>query len=180
VEAKDPSFYFSHDTSEFQPEELIASITRYAVYSDGTTSENGEILDDFDAFDFGGLTPEILYTQECSEYYVSLNVTDEFGTHTITEQVKAYIGVKGDANLDGVADAKDAAKLLEYAAAVGAGQDMPLYSDSDETSENLAHFLAEVNASGDADAKDAALILEYAAAIGSGEPKTWDEILGAA
>jgi len=37
-----------------------------------------------------------------------------------------------------------------------------------------------VNASGDADAKDAALILEYAAAIGSGEPKTWDEILGAA
>ena len=180
VEAKDPSFYFSHDTSEFQPEELIASVTRYAVYSDGTTSENGEILDDFDAFDFGGLTPEILYTQECSEYYVSLNVADEFGTHTITEQVKAYIGVKGDANLDGMADAKDAAKLLEYAAAVGAGQDMPLYSDSDETSENLAHFLAEVNASGDADAKDAALILEYAAAIGSGEPKTWDEILGAA
>lgn len=180
METKAPNFYFSHDTREFQPEELIASITRYAVYSDGTTSENGEVLDDFDALDFGGMTPEILYTQDGNAYYVSLNVTDEFGTHTITEQVKAYIGVKGDANLDGVADAKDAAKLLEYAAAIGAGQDAPLYSDSDETSENLAYFLAEVNGSGDADAKDAALILEYAAAIGSGEPKTWDEILSAA
>ena len=149
--------------SEFQPEELIESITRYAVYSDGTTSENGEVLDNFDAFDFGGLTPELLYTQDGNEYYVSLNVTDEFGTHTITEQVKAYIGVKGDANLDGTVNAKDAAKLLEYAAAIGAGQDASLYSDSDETSESLAYFLAEVNSSGDADANDAALILVYAA-----------------
>ena len=106
--------------------------------------------------------------------------TDEFGVQTITDQVKAYIGVKGDANLDGTADAKDAAAVLIYAAAIGAGQDAPLYSDSDAASENLAFFLAEVNSSGDADAKDAAAILEYSAAIGSGEPKTWDEVLGAA
>ena len=46
--------------------------------------------------------------------------------------------------------------------------------------EDLAFYLAEVNTSGEADAKDAALILAYAAAAGSGEPKTWEEILGAA
>ncbi len=180
MEAKDAQFYFSHDTNEFQPEDLIESITRYAVNSDGTVSENGEVLENFDAIGFDGLTPEIVYTQEGCEYYVDLRITDEFGTQTITEQVKVYIGVKGDANLDGTADAKDAAAILNYATAIGAGQDAALYSENDETLENLAFFLAEVNGSGDADAKDAAAILEYAAAIGSGEPKTWDEILGAA
>ena len=180
VETKAPQFYFSHDAEEFKPEDLIESITRYAVYSDGTVSENGEIVEDFEDVGFDDLTPEIIYTQQGNEYFVSLKITDAFGTQMITEQVKTYIGVKGDANLDGVADAKDAAKILEYAAAVGAGQDTLLYSDSDETSEDLAFFLAEVNSSGVADAKDAAAILEYAAASGSGESKTWEEILGAA
>ena len=78
------------------------------------------------------------------------------------------------------ADAKDAAAILTYAAAAGAGQSTPLYSADDRTMEDLAFYLAEVNTSGDADAKDAALILAYAAAAGSGEPKTWEEILGAA
>lgn len=180
METKAPQFYFSHDTSEFQLEDLVESITRYAVYSDGTVSENGEVLPNLDMVSFNGMTPEMIYRDGGYEYFVSAAITDEFGVQTITDQVKAYIGVKGDANLDGTADAKDAAAVLIYAAAIGAGQDAPLYSDSDAASENLAFFLAEVNSSGDADAKDAAAILEYSAAIGSGEPKTWDEVLSAA
>ena len=179
VETRAVQFYFSHDTNEFQPEELIAGITRYAVYFDGTVSEKGEALESLEDVSFNGLTPELLYTADGYVYHVAAVIADEFGMQPIRAAGIVYIGVKGDANLDGTADAKDAAKLLEYAAAVGAGQDASLYSGIDERVESFTFFLAEVNAAGDADAKDAAAILEYAAAIGSGEPKSWKEILNA-
>ena len=180
METKAPQFYFSHDKNEFQPEDLIERITRYAVYSDGSTSENGEILENFDHVDFSEPTPEFIWNGDSYWYSLSVTIEDDFTGQTIEKAVDICVGVKGDANLDGTADAKDAAAILTYAAAAGAGQSTPLYSVDDRTMEDLAFYLAEVNTSGDADAKDAALILAYAAAAGSGEPKTWEEILGAA
>ena len=180
METKAPQFYFSHDKNEFQPEDLIERITRYAVYSDGSTSENGEILENFDHVGFSEPTPEFIWNGDSYWYSLSVTIEDDFTGQTIEKAVDICIGVKGDANLDGTADAKDAAAILTYAAAAGAGQSTPLYSADDRTMEDLAFYLAEVNTSGDADAKDAALILAYAAAAGSGEPKTWEEILGAA
>lgn len=90
----------------------------------------------------------------------------------------AEAGTKGDANLDGVADATDAAAILIYAAADGAGQAAYLVSETDTESEALALLLANVDASAKTDANDAAFILTYAALIGSGEDADWETIIG--
>ncbi len=180
METKAPQFYFSHDTAEFQPEDLIESVMRYAVYSDGTISEDGEIVENLDTVSFGNVTPELIYSENGCLRSIKVEITDEFGTRTIESSVEVYIGVKGDANLDGVADAKDAAEILVYAAAVGAGNEPSIYSDTDETIEAFALWLAEVDSTGAADAKDAALVLVYAAASGSGNKVTWEQLLGAA
>jgi len=92
-----------------------------------------------------------------------------------------FIGVKGDVNNDGVANASDAAKILIYAAAVGAGEeDVKIYSADNADLERLAYFLGDTNgestdngksASYDAsvesplNASDAAQVLIYTAAV---------------
>ena len=63
----------------------------------------------------------------------------------IPAAASTYIGVKGDANMDGTADAADAAAILVYAAECGASGSAVLYSNTDETMERFAYFLANVN-----------------------------------
>lgn len=93
----------------------------------------------------------------------------------------------GDANLDGKTDAEDAAAILVYSAAKGAGGSPKLYSADNETEERRAYFLADVNeystvcGEGDGtslDAEDASAILRYAAISGTGEIPDWTEIVG--
>ncbi|MBR6616306.1 MAG: cellulose-binding protein CttA-related protein, partial [Oscillospiraceae bacterium] len=184
VETKAPQFYFSDDEEEFDPADLIESVTRYAVYSDGSQSDEGEAVTDLGFVDLGDTAPEKLYDASKNCYTLSLNITDSFGTQKLEAQVPVYIGVKGDANMDGITDAKDAAEILVYAAAVGAGTKQPLYSATDDIMEEFVFTLADVNGTADRksalDATDAAAILVYAAAVGSGTEVSWEEILGAA
>ncbi|MBR3800054.1 MAG: cellulose-binding protein CttA-related protein [Bacteroidales bacterium] len=174
------TFYYSDDDEALQPEDLIEKIVRHAVYSDGSLSEDGELLDDFGSVSFDVQTPKELYTQDGFEYSVTAIIRDEFGETVLENTVKLYIGEKGDANLDGTADAKDAAEILVYAAAIGAGQDAKLYQSDNESLEAFAFYLADVNGTQSTDATDAASILQYAAAAGSGKPVNWKEILGVA
>ncbi len=184
METKPAQFYFSDDDTAFDPADLIERITRYAVYSDGSTSDEGENITELDCLDLGDATPEKIYNASDNTCTLIMNITDSFGTQKLEVPVNVYIGVRGDANMDGTTDAKDAAEILVYAAAVGAGTKKPLYSDENETLEEFAFTLADVNGTGDAqsslDATDAASILVYAAAVGSGKEVNWDEILGAA
>ena len=184
METKAPQFYFSDDEEEFDPADLIESVTRYAVYSDGSQSDEGEAVTDLGFVDLGDTAPEKLYDASKNCYTLSLNITDSFGTQKLEAQVPVYIGVKGDANMDGITDAKDAAEILVYAAAVGAGTKQPLYSATDDIMEEFVFTLADVNGTADRksalDATDAAAILVYAAAVGSGTEVSWEEILGAA
>ncbi len=183
VVTKAPQFYFSHDEAEFRAEDLIAGITRFAVDSDGVVSESGEALENFDNVSVSGMSPTKIYKEGGFEYLLTLEISDEFGTQTFEEACSLYVGVKGDANLDGSVDAVDAAQILVYAAAAGAGTESHLYSDTDTQKEAFAHFLADVNgtaADSSLDATDAAAILVYAAQSGSGKDITWDEVLGAA
>ena len=86
----------------------------------------------------------------------------------------------GDVNLDNAVDAKDAAKILVYAATIGSGKTAYLYSESDADQEHLAYSLADVDNTGESDspldAKDAAVVLVYAAAAGSGNDVSWIEV----
>lgn len=88
----------------------------------------------------------------------------------------------GDANLDGETDAADAAAILTFAAAKGAGGNPVL----NQANPRLSYFLADVNEystncgeqDGTAlDAKDASAILRYAAIGGSGETPDWSDVL---
>jgi hypothetical protein len=177
--------------------DLVSSITRYAIYSDGTKGEP-EALTDFSIVDFNGLTPESVFIDTDGAYYVGsipATVTDDFGVvHEFEGVGTAYIAVKGDVTLTGEADARDAARILTYAAKRGADIEAYIYSDTEPMMELFAYFLGDVNSeSEDAgqtdshgaadnplsnlDAKDSAKILVYAAVYGSGKDADWAEIL---
>ncbi len=92
----------------------------------------------------------------------------------------------GDANMDGLVNAADAAEVLVYSTAKGAGENAVLYSENNAELERLAYYCADVDehstTCGEGDgtalnATDAAAILVYAVIAGSGETPDWDEIL---
>ena len=172
-----PQYRYADDSEKLSPADLIEKLLRYEVYTDGTQSKTAVEVKDLSIVSFRQ-TPDQLYAAGTAKYSLTAEIEDAFGKTTIAVGASVYIGVKGDANQDGTADAKDAAVLLTYAAKQGAGNAAVLYSESDDALEQFVFFLAEVDASGKADALDAAAILRYAAAAGSGEVKTWEEILG--
>ena len=182
IETREPQYYFADDENELLIEELIKRITRYAKYSDGSVSEKGEKFGDFTGMILNAASPRELYETGKHVYSLSITIPSGYGETTIEDACSIFIGVKGDANLDGVTDAKDAASILVYAAATGAGTAEPLYSETDAQLESFAYFLADVNGEEEKnsplDATDAAAILTYAAAAGTGEKPDWDKILG--
>ena len=200
------NFYFSHDPRPFSPEDLIkgATLTEKVVVDGVETTQEVEL--DKTKFAFGltdsvydkNLSPLDVVNkykadnQSFAYAFIPLYIfyVDDDGSYTVADkQVYVYIGVKGDANLDGISDAGDAANVLVYAAADGAGlENVYLYSDSNVAAEAFAWFLADVdgeskdkgatsNREGDAksmlDAGDAAYILIQAALDGSGQSADW-------
>ncbi|MBR6617076.1 MAG: hypothetical protein IKL00_04275, partial [Oscillospiraceae bacterium] len=202
VTGKD-KFYFSHDPRPFSVEDLIERIIRYALYSDGTTGE-AEVVSDWTTFDIafdvdGWRNPkEVFDTQVLDEngnvrsdyeyrvcYIGSVPVTID--GQVVETNANAYIAVKGDVTLDGVPNALDAAEILVYAAAKGAGNDAYLYSEADQILEYFSYFLGDVTGESknygedgsDLNAIDAANILVYAANKGAGLRPKWEEVLAA-
>ncbi|MBQ8926657.1 MAG: hypothetical protein IJ055_00090 [Oscillospiraceae bacterium] len=75
-------------------------------------------------------------------YYVG----DEVDTPVLAvDTATLFVGVKGDANLDGKCNANDGAKVLKYAADYGAMKNPSISNLEDETLENFVYFLADVN-----------------------------------
>ncbi|MBQ4466129.1 MAG: hypothetical protein II916_09240 [Oscillospiraceae bacterium] len=133
-----------------------------------------------------------------------VTIEDEFGKITLTPdngfKANAIIGVKGDTNLDGTCAADDAANVLIYAAAVGAGKSANI-CDSDaavaalgaDVAENFVYFLSDVNGESEnggasvaggtdaspLNAEDAAFQLIYAAKNGAQGHADWvADVLG--
>ncbi|MDD6085206.1 MAG: hypothetical protein PUB76_04430 [Oscillospiraceae bacterium] len=95
-----------------------------------------------------------------------------------------YVGLKGDANLDGKVDSKDAVTILKYyASALVSGGQATLYAE-DPAFENFAYYLADVDggskdhgASGSTiDSKDAVLVLKYYAIKLANSNATWEDV----
>ena len=181
----DKAFYFSHDPNAFDPEELIKSVE---------VEGDGEMV--WEHFSFGldengakeNLSPKDVYKY----YYVNktadgykFEVAKPLYIYYNGEPVKdangeqarayAYVGVKGDANLDGVAGAPDATDVLIYAAARGAGVAAVIHSEPGSVLENFAYFLADTDTESKTgysqetplSAADGTNILLYAALVGS-------------
>ena len=92
--------------------------------------------------------------------------------------------VLGDVNLDRKVTAEDAAQMLLYAAARGAGKEtqfnpenVAMYTADNEALEAKARRQADTNGDGLINAEDAANDLMYAAAVGAEGKADWDAIL---
>ncbi|MDE5755034.1 MAG: hypothetical protein K2H89_10930, partial [Oscillospiraceae bacterium] len=194
------NFYFSHDPRPFQVDDLVRSATvKEVVELDGKEYETDVPVDKSKiAFGLDSSAPDanlnpaaIVKKMEAAgqEFTYTLTPLYIFYDGYVAEtQVYIYIGVKGDTNLNGIANAMDSGKILVYAAEFGSGQKTYLTSEDGDTVnqavEALAWFLSDVNtesrdlgetsnADGDEpvtiNAKDAAYILTYAAVFGSGK-----------
>ncbi len=175
-------YYLSEDVQEFDPADLITSLLRIEVFSPGGDGAV-QTMTDVSIVDFEGLTPQQVYAQQDAPYYQG-NLTAMVSSQVI-ELGPVSIGLKGDANLDGVLNAGDASAILVYAALKGANLESFLYSAADTALEQFAYYLADVTgeskdygADGSAlDAVDAAAVLTYAAVQGAQGSADWTEIL---
>ena len=172
------AFYFSHDENAFKAEDLAESLRRREVYSDGTFGEwettaltdvtvSGTPADTFTAPYFtGSVKASIAQELPTGEMY-----TAELEIGNVT------IAALGDVDLNGEVNAVDAQVLLEYAAALGAGETPALFSAEDSQAEANAKKLADTDGNGTIDAIDASNILMYSAMMGADNKADWNEVL---
>ncbi len=184
--AKTDNFYFSHDDSELTAAMLLDS-AQLVVTTDGVDAAPVDVLANIqlgttqDAPSAEAVTPAALYELDGNAYaylpvyafYVDPDDADAAPVLLDTE-IYVYIGVKGDVTLTGEADANDAAKILVFAAEVGAGNaNAKISTAADETLEKFAFFLGDTDLEGkdhnndDLNANDAANVLRYAALEGA-------------
>ena len=118
-----PRYCYSHDTEEFSAYELFGQVTEVRFTADGCLEE----VDITDEIDFAGLTPAELYEaarhEEGTVY--SCKVPFYYNGELITDMgPDVYVGMLGDADLDGEITIADAAAVLQYCASAGAGLDV--------------------------------------------------------
>ena len=215
-------YYFSHDTNSFNKDQVVKLMVTL-VLDNGAIIENVDLLDQeavnaklIEAgaepatidITFGDATPATVFNKSTNKYDVQLYVngtpltsseelgTDEAGNPIYKPMtVTAYIGVKGDADLNNTVDANDASNILTYYAQKQTDVANPvLYSAEDENLEQLACFLADTDkdvysegnwntdkANRNLDANDASNILTFYSYVqtGSSDAKNnWDTIIG--
>ena len=117
----EPGFYFSHDdgtNGRGFSKDMVKTIKIVDVYSNGTEVERTDV--DASLINFNGKTPasvydatrtDFKYDHDVQVYYGDLALTDKDGNPLY---ITAYIGVKGDINLDNKVTAVDASAALIY------------------------------------------------------------------
>ncbi len=152
---------------------------RRAVYADGSAGA-WETIGDVE------METNVVHPLESGLPYSMSIVTASFvekqpdGTsiRRTIELSRTYDGLPGDANLTGKVSAEDAADVLIYAAAQGAGETgITPYSGSDPALCDLSLRLSDTDRNGKINAEDAANILLYAAMEGAQGKADWDLIL---
>ena len=186
VEVNPANFYFSVDERELKPSDLFSKFD--IVDEEGTH---------FNALEAGAVTldkttPKEIFDAEGKPYCVTeVNAYFTDPTKADAEPVAApvnptvYIGVKGDANLDGIVDTKDAVSILTYYAKVAAGHENVAFNE-DENLSKLAFFLADVDTESKAGVnsgsqlmatQDAVNVLTYYAKSAAGQEPTWPDVI---
>ena len=145
VEVNPTNFYFSVDERELKPSDLFSKFD--IVDEEGTH---------FDALEAGAVTldkttPKEIFDAEGKPYCVTeVNAYFTDPTTADAEPVAApvnptvYIGVKGDADLNGSVDVQDAVTILTYYAKASAGQQNVAFNE-DENLNKFIFFLADVD-----------------------------------
>ena len=186
VEVNPANFYFSVDERELKPSDLFSKFD--IVDEEGTH---------FDALEAGAVTldkttPKEIFDAEGKAYCVTeVNAYFTDPTKADAEAVAApvnptvYIGVKGDADLNGSVDVQDAVKILTYYAKAAAGQENVAFNE-DENLNKLAFFLADVDTESKAginngselmSTQDAVNVLTFYAKKAADQNPTWPDII---
>ena len=186
VEVNPTNFYFSVDERELKPSDLFSKFD--IVDEEGTH---------FNALEAGAVTldkttPKEIFDAEGKPYCVT-EVNAYFTDPTIAdaEPVAApvnptvYIGVKGDADLNGIVDVQDAVAILTYYAKTAAAQENVAFNE-DENLNKLTYFLADVDTESKAGmnngselmtTQDAVNVLTFYAKKAANQEPTWPDVI---
>ena len=186
VEVNPTNFYFSVDERELKPSDLFSKFD--IVDEEGTH---------FDALEAGAVTldkttPKEIFDAEGKAYCVTeVNAYFTDPTKADAEPVAApvnptvYIGVKGDADLNGIVDVQDAVAILTYYAKAAAAQENVAFNE-DENLNKLAYFLADVDTESKAGmnsgselmtTQDAVNVLTFYAKKAANQEPTWPDVI---
>ncbi len=180
VETK-TGYYFSEDTRTFDPTALLKVVS---VDEEGNETD---ITADVTFGEDGAATPKSVYA-DTETYYAG--TVDAYYGDTVIATPTVYIGVKGDADLNGRVELSDATLALTYYAEHAVNNDFYFTTSSadqpaDENLETLAYFLTDINTESTAgkDSSDAAIeladatnILTYYAEDAVNNNPKWAEI----
>ena len=185
-ELADPNFYFSVDEREFKATDLFKSVTLISTDADGKIVSQEDIID---KVNFNGATPKSTYVQADKYYAGTIQAYYNNGTENVLipdATPTVYIGVKGDADLNGLEDVPDAVSILTYYAKIAAGQQGIVFNE-DPMLNKLAYFLADVDTESKAgentdgklmEVNDAVYVLTYYAKKAAGQGPTWQALCG--
>ena len=186
VEVNPTNFYFSVDERELKPSDLFSKFD--IVDEEGTH---------FNALEAGAVTldkttPKEIFDAEGKPYCVTeVNAYFTDPTKADAEPVAApvnptvYIGVKGDADLNGIVDVQDAVTILTYYAKAAAGQADVAFNE-DENLNKLTYFLADVDTESKAGmnsgselmtTQDAVNVLTFYAKKAANQDPTWPDVI---
>ena len=186
VEVNPTNFYFSVDERELKPSDLFSKFD--IVDEEGTH---------FNALEAGAVTldkttPKEIFDAEGKPYCVTeVNAYFTDPTKADAEPVAApvnptvYIGVKGDADLNGIVDVQDAVAILTYYAKTAAAQENVAFNE-DENLNKLAYFLADVDTESKAgmnsgselmNTQDAVNVLTFYAKKAANQEPTWPDVI---
>ena len=186
VEVNPTNFYFSVDERELKPSDLFSKFD--IVDEEGTH---------FNALEAGAVTldkttPKEIFDAEGKAYCVTeVNAYFTDPTKADAEPVAApvnptvYIGVKGDADLNGIVDVQDAVAILTYYAKAAAAQENVAFNE-DENLNKLAYFLADVDTESKAGmnsgselmtTQDAVNVLTFYAKKAANQEPTWPDVI---
>ena len=186
VEVNPTNFYFSVDERELKPSDLFSKFD--IVDEEGTH---------FNALEAGAVTldkttPKEIFDAEGKPYCVTeVNAYFTDPTKADAEAVAApvnptvYIGVKGDADLNGIVDVQDAVAILTYYAKTAAAQENVAFNE-DENLNKLAYFLADVDTESKAGmnsgselmtTQDAVNVLTFYAKKAANQEPTWPDVI---
>ena len=186
VEVNPTNFYFSVDERELKPSDLFSKFD--IVDEEGTH---------FDALEAGAVTldkttPKEIFDAEGKAYCVTeVNAYFTDPTTADAEPVAApvnptvYIGVKGDADLNGIVDVQDGVAILTYYAKTAAAQENVAFNE-DENLNKLTYFLADVDTESKAGmnsgselmtTQDAVNVLTFYAKKAANQEPTWPDVI---
>ena len=167
TENADTHYYLSDSQEAVTVNDLVSDFEIVNEFENGDIISSDTLSTERFQIQEGWRTPEEIYSHhEEGENYYHGGIPCKFGDVEFMLG-DVWVGTDGDCDLDGMPTASDAASILIYSAAVGAGEENVSLSENPEISEEFVKFLTNHD-SDTLNADTASRILILAAVNGAG------------